>query len=129
MLVIPNHDRPRGRIIFGIFKRKTIANDHDVRRAVFTDDIVEYFHIAIGHHHHAGSGRHIGDNIAFWCEILCHVIDDDIAKNTDIMPAHLRQIGQVKHENAARIMGCNIVMYIGIKAVFNLNTGHIFNRR
>ena len=129
MPVIPNHDRPRGRVIFGIVKRKTIANDHDVRRAVFPDDIVKNFHIAIGHHHHAGSRRHIGDNIAFWREILCNVIDDGIAKNTDIMPTHLRQIGQVEHQNATRIMGCDVVVDISIEAVFNLNTGHIFSSR
>ena len=43
------------------------------------------------------------------------------------MTAHLREIWQIKHQNAASIMGRNIVMHIGVEAVLNLDTSHIFD--
>ena len=126
MLIIPDCNIMRNRIIFWIVMFQRIGHNHHVGRSIFADNIVKNMNISVRHYHDADTRGHAGNDIAFGGKIGRHIVHHNILKYPHIAAAQLRQVRQIKHQNASCIACRNIVINISIKAVFNFDTRDIF---
>src|SRR5690606_1045716 len=112
---------------FIIVKIIRIGRDQNMRRAIARKAISENMHIAVRHHHDAGAGRNAADNIALGRKVRRVIIHDLIVEDANVVPALLRQVGQIENQNADRIVLRAVAINIGAEAVLDLDTANIIS--
>ncbi len=79
----------------------------------------------MAHHHHTHAGWHACHDIAFRREIGRVVVDNDIVEHAHVAPALLRDVRQVEHQDAARVVDRQVVIDVCAVAVLDLDPGDI----
>src|SRR5204862_5459932 len=74
-LIVAHDDVARQRVIAQVGVVLVVGHQQHGGGLVAVDLVFEDVHVAVGHHHHAGSGRHVGDDVAFRREVGRVVVD------------------------------------------------------
>ena len=96
---------------------------------VVVDLVLKNFHVGTGEDDHAAAGggiayAPIGSKASCLCKIFDVVIVDIIVIGL-CEPASFRQPWQVKYQETGRVSREFVVVYLGVRGVFNFTTGHI----
>src|SRR5690606_15390007 len=96
----------------------------EVGGLVAGDDVVEHVNPVSGQDHHAGAGGHLADDIAFGRKVLGVVVDDLVVEDPGMVTG-LGQVGHVEHQDAAGIVGGDVVIHIGVDGIFGFDARHV----
>ncbi len=123
--VVVNMDAARCWVVGFVLNRLDIADNGDIERVIVPEIVPEHLYVRIRHNQHTGSTRHQPDDVTLGGEIVGVVAVNRVVEHPNMMSALLWKVGKVENQNAACVVGQDVVVNVGVEAVFDLQPCHV----
>ena len=102
-----------------------VADHLQAAGLVVGDLVLEDLDVVHRQEQHAGARRHIGDARTRRTEVRVIVLGHLVVEHADASAVVQRQPRQVEDQNAAAVVGGEVVEHVGVERVFDLDAGHV----